>query len=292
MGEVDYLGSPRDARQGPTPADDLAVSGQVRDDAEVLLGAAVGEAETGDDLIKDEQRLGAVAQFTETRQKARLWADDPLHRLDDDRRELPGVILHDALHRIEIVVGSDQHRFGKRVWDTGRVGDPSGVAGWHPRDNGIRRVVVVAVEADFELEDLRTPREGSGHAQGVEGGLGAGGAEHHSFGAWDCGYELCGQLDRHVTESSVMVDRTGGLSPHGLDHCRVLVAQDERSGAAHVIEVLGSLDVDNATSARRGDRHPQTFRQEPRARRTAGERRLGELLVLGLVAPRHVSTRP
>ena len=45
----------RDRGEREAAADDLAERGEVGHDAVVLLGAAVGEAEAGDDLVEDQR---------------------------------------------------------------------------------------------------------------------------------------------------------------------------------------------------------------------------------------------
>jgi hypothetical protein len=53
--------------QREAAADDLAVGGQIRRDAVVLLRAAVGEPEAGDDLVEDERDPVALGDRAQSR---------------------------------------------------------------------------------------------------------------------------------------------------------------------------------------------------------------------------------
>src|SRR5204863_5177131 len=93
---------------------------------------------------------------------------------------------------------------------TGRYGAPQGV-------------VVHAVPATLELEDLRTACGGAGDAQGKESGLGARACEVHLIGARAGGYQALSQVDDWLVEE--IVGRAfGQLGLDSGDHVRVGVA--------------------------------------------------------------------
>ena len=76
---------------GQPAADHLAHHGQVGANAVELLGAAAGDAEAGDHLVADEQRVVAVGELAEELEEA-LGGRDEAHvgrdRLAEDRRRL------------------------------------------------------------------------------------------------------------------------------------------------------------------------------------------------------------
>ena len=82
-------------------------------DAVELLRAARGEAEAGDDLVEEEERLLAVGDRPQPLEEARLRRDDAHvrgDRLDDEDGDLPGVLPEERLDGREVVVLCGQRR--------------------------------------------------------------------------------------------------------------------------------------------------------------------------------------
>ena len=100
-------------------ADDLPEAGQIRAHPDDRLRAAAGEAESGDDLVEDEQRAGAVGDLAESGEEAGAGRD-AAHvagvRLDDDRGERDR--RRNGVGRGEIVVRRGPRVAGGRPGDT------------------------------------------------------------------------------------------------------------------------------------------------------------------------------
>src|SRR3989449_7443426 len=61
---------------------DLAVGGEIGDDSVLLLGAAVGEPEAGDDLVEDQRDPVASRERAEPLEKSPLGRDRKSTRLN------------------------------------------------------------------------------------------------------------------------------------------------------------------------------------------------------------------
>ncbi len=132
----------------------------------------------------------------------------------------------DALGRREVVEGRHQDALQRRPGGCRRCparGSGYGRLGRHPPvpDHG---VVVEAVPAALELQDLLAAREGPGHAAGEHRGLGPGGDEAHLLRARDGVDDRLRQADRRLGEP------VEGRPSHDLlldrpDHRRVRVAR-------------------------------------------------------------------
>ncbi len=171
-----------------------------------------------------------------------LGRDQSLERLDDHRGQLVGVGGHDAFHRRQVVVGRDQHLGLQRMRDAGGVGHRRGKGLRGARGRAHHRVVVGAVVATLELEDLVALPRGAGDAQGEEGGLRARRGEAHLLGAGHRAADLLGQLDDRLGHHEV-----GGapleLLAHRGHHRGMSVAQHHRPRGDHVVDVLAPAHV-------------------------------------------------
>ena len=145
---------PATAASGKAAAHDLAEGGQVRHHPVVLLGAAVGEAEAGDDLVEDQRDAVARGDRAHALEKARLRHDQPLERLHDHRGEIVVVRLDHRLGLGQVVERGDQHLALDRVRDAGRVRGGGRERLRLARAHAHQGVVVHAVEAALELQDL------------------------------------------------------------------------------------------------------------------------------------------
>ena len=86
------------------------IGGDIRGDAEIFLGAAIGEAEAGHHLVENQHHVVVVADFAQTGQETGFGKDHPLHRLDDDTGQVLAVFLDDFAGFFEVVKRSDQDR--------------------------------------------------------------------------------------------------------------------------------------------------------------------------------------
>ena len=91
-----YLLAACDCGEGVPAADGFAEGGHVGGDAIVLLGAAVGPAESGDDLIENQGNLVVAGHFTEAFQETGLRGDDALAAFGDNRAQLVVVFFNDC----------------------------------------------------------------------------------------------------------------------------------------------------------------------------------------------------
>ena len=114
VGEVAHDVPPAHHRgEGKATAHDLAERGQVRHHPVVLLGAAVGEAESGDDLVEHQWDVVPRGDRPYALEKARLRHDQALERLHDHRGEIMVVRLDHRLGLAAIVERGDQ---GSSPW--------------------------------------------------------------------------------------------------------------------------------------------------------------------------------
>ena len=236
------VGGGADRGEREAAAHDLAHAGDVRHHAVVLLGAAVGQPEAGDDLVEDQQDAVAPRDLAETLEESGLGRDQPLEGLDDHRGQLVGMGGHDAFDRREVIVGRDQHLGFQRVRDAGGVRDGRGEGLGRARGRAHHRVIVGAVVAALELEDLVALPRGAGDAQREEGRLRARRGEAHLLGARHRAADLLGQLDDRLGHHEV-----GGaaleLRAHRGHHRGMGVAQHHRAGGHHVVDVLAPAHV-------------------------------------------------
>jgi hypothetical protein len=145
-----FAGQGGDGEAGPQG---LAEHGQVRGDPEEPLGPPGAEAETGDDLIKNEDYAVAVAQAAGTFEVAVFRDDDrgvAKDRFHDEGRHLAGAMLEEGLQGPEVVPGQhDEVGQGVRGL-AGRLGGSGKAArgrqGRRARESTVEPPVVVALE--------------------------------------------------------------------------------------------------------------------------------------------------
>ena len=184
--------------------------------------------------------------------------------------------LGDLLDGGEVVVGRDQHGLGQHVGHAAAVDAADRVVAGRLGEDADRRIVVVAVVGTLELQHLVLAGEGPGHAQGIEGRLGAGGGEGDFLGAGDGVDQDAGQLDGGVVQGAEEVQALVGLFLHGDQHRRMGVSQDVGAGAADVVDVPVALDRFEPAADAALDHEAQVLGQgnSRQARRRAGCARL------------------
>ncbi len=118
------------------------------------------------------------------------------------------------------------------------------------RGGAHHRVVVGAVVAALELEDLVALAGGARRAQGEEGRLGAGGGEAHLLRARHGPADLLGEFDDGLRHHEV---RAAGLDllAHRGDDGGMGVAEDERPGGEHVVDVFAARSRRRSSSPSR-----------------------------------------
>jgi hypothetical protein len=144
------------------------------------------------------------------------------------------------LDRAEIVERRDQH-FGPRAGMPDESGTGAGSLG-RARRRAHHGIVVGAVVAALELEDLVALAIRARDTQGEEGRLRARGGEAHLLGARHRLADLLGQLDDRLVDHEVRAAALD-LGAHGGDHGRMRMAQDERARGEHVVDVLAPAHV-------------------------------------------------
>mmetsp|Transcript_7468 Transcript_7468/g.18103 ORF Transcript_7468/g.18103 Transcript_7468/m.18103 type:complete len:525 (+) Transcript_7468:23-1597(+) len=228
---------------GEPPPDDLAHGGDVRGDAKVLLGAAVGDPEARHDLVEDEDGPVVVAELAEALEKL-LGGDDEAgvsdDWLEDDGGDLALVLLEELLDRLEVIVLGRQRRLGSSLGNARRVGEAEGEDARAGRDE---EPVGVTVVAPLELDDLVALGVGPDEAEHAHAGLCArvGEADH-----FDRGDSVNHHLGEHVLVEGGGAERGAlleGLDKRVVDLLQV-VAADGGAPSADVVDVLVAVDVE------------------------------------------------
>ena len=151
---------------GQSAADDLAQAGQVGRDAEALLGAAARDAETGDDLVEDQQRAVARASSRAgARGSPAPGGTTPMLPATGSTMTAAmslGVCFERGADGGQVVVRDRQRLRGGGRGHAGRVGLAERQ---RPRAGLDQQAVGVAVVAAVELEDHVAA--GMGRARGA-----------------------------------------------------------------------------------------------------------------------------
>ena len=231
-----------DRPDGESAADDLAQRGQVGFDIVHGLGAAVGQPEPVDDLVKDQQRFVSGTKRTQLFQKCRLRkhrAHIAGDRLDDDRANLAGVLGKELFDGIGVVVGGQQGVPGKIL----RYARTGGSAQRHQAGPGAdEHVVDVAMVAADELDDLVPAGGAAGQADGGHDRLGAAADQPDLVDGVKRLNDHLGQLRFQCGRDAV-----AGAGSHGLfdlgQNGLVSVAEDHRAPGQAVVDVAVAVFV-------------------------------------------------
>jgi hypothetical protein len=161
------------------------------------------------------------------------------HRLDDDGRDLVGILFEERFDRFEIV--EDRHqRIGSRSGrDARRIGQAErGHAGTRLHQQHIGMAVVAALELDDLVPFGVRPRQ----AQGAHGRFGARVNETHHLNVGHEVHHPPGQFDFKRAGRAVRGPFHGRLLD-GLDHLRVGMAGDERSPGKDIVDVAVAVHI-------------------------------------------------
>ena len=210
----------------------------------MLLGAPVGEPEARHDLVEDEERPQPTRQLPEALQEPGPRANGPLKRLHDDGGQVGPVLRRDPLRGVEVVEGGHEDALQRTPGHAAHVRAGIGVRGLRRHapvaDHG---VVVEAVPAPLELEELLPACEGASHAAGEHGRLGSRRDEADLLGTGHRLHDGLGEADRGLGEPEeggaprdLLLDR-----PHDR---RMGVSQKQGTGPEDVVEIGAAAEVD------------------------------------------------
>lgn len=148
------VGSAAESTHWQTATDDFAERGQIGNDPEAGLGTAVGQAETGDDLIENQQGTVLLREIAQPLQEAFLRKDEAHvggHGLHDDGRDFAALTGENLPAGLEIIIRGEQRVGDDSLGDTGCTGNgKSRHAGSGSSQERIRMAMVTA----DKLEDL------------------------------------------------------------------------------------------------------------------------------------------
>ena len=154
-----------DRRQRETTRHRLAIGSNVRNDAVAFLGASPGNSETGHDFVEYEHYAMPGGYFAYCFEKARFRHEHAFERLDDYGGQLGGVVFDNLYRPVGFVKRGDQHFLADRSGYSFRVGQRSRIVAGHLGHGSPQRIVVHAVPAAFEFQNLSPARVGSRAAQ-------------------------------------------------------------------------------------------------------------------------------
>src|SRR6266542_1632572 len=277
LGEVAHdVASAYHGGQRKTAADDLAERRQIGHDTVILLGAAPGEAEAGDDLVEDQRDAVSRGHLPYAAEKCRVRDDEALEGLHDHRGQILVMRLDDGLRLGQIVERRDQHLFLDGLVDARRVrrGRRPGLGG--AGANAHEGIVVSAVEAALEFQDLVSLAEGARQPQREERRLTPRRAEAHLLGT---GHRLAEQLrERQRGLGELEIGRA--LAELSLDRGqdgRMSMSQHQRTRAQDVIDILAARIVVESRALALPDDAGELLRGIVAAERAAGEQAQGLL---------------
>ncbi len=223
-------------------SEDLAHHGQVGQDAGELLGAARGDAEPGDDLVEDQQRVIAraeVAQELEEPRRGRDHAHIGRVGLGEDRRRL--VLGDGSADRLGIVPGDDDRGGGRGCGHPGAGGDP---LRRQARAAVGEQAIHVPVVGAGELQDLLAPRCRARQADRAHRRLGARRRHPDHLHRRHASHDLLGEIDLRGGRRAERRPLRGRVGHRG-QHLGVGVAVDQRPPRAHPVDVRVAVDIDD-----------------------------------------------
>ena len=250
---VHDVGAAGDRADGEAAAEQLAVGGEVRCDAEQLLRAAQGGAEAGQHLVEQQHDAVPAGQLPQPAYELdRLQLGVPaLHRLHDDRGDVVGVPRDGLQGGVAAVVEHQQ------VGDGGlrdASGDGHGELVGAGAGSAAEDVVGVAVVGALERDDLVAAGGGAGQPDRRGVRLRTGVGEGHPLQAGQFGEQLGGLAGLHGARAELHA--AGQVLADGLGDEVRLVAEEQDAEAHRDVDVLVAVDVLQPCPARpvAGDR--------------------------------------
>ena len=216
--------------------------------AEILGGAAPAQLRAGLHFIEDQQRAVSGGNLAQSLKKAGLrhaQADVHQNRLENDGRDLAGILLEAQLDAGQIVEGRNQNvgHGGLRHAESAGHGSRSvdiaiiGRVRLHADQCGIVQAVVSA----FKLHDLVAAGSGAGQADGVHGGFRTAVAEAHHLDRKAVA-DFFRQLPLHVVRHA---EHGAGAETlfHGLHDRGMAMSGHERAETKVVIDVFVAIEI-------------------------------------------------
>ena len=239
-------------RDGHAAADDLAEGENIGNPAAVLGGGVApvtgrGDAETGQHLVKDDERAVGVGNLVQAAVEAGFGGDHA-HvaggRLGDDGGNLTLVGFEGLAHGVQVVIGQNNGLGGGRGSHASRTRQRQGC---HARTGLGEQRIHVAVVAASKLNDLVAAGHTAGQANRGHGRLGTCGHHAHLLNrAGNRGVnavdDQLGQLRLGGARRTEGQAARGGLL-NGLHDLRVRVAQNRRAPGADQVNVLVAVRV-------------------------------------------------
>ena len=157
------------------------------------------------------------------------------------------MLLDDRGDRVQVVVRRHQHLAADGVRNARGIRDRLDAVAPPPGREAHQRIVVHAVIAALELEDLRAPARGAHRPHRVEGGFRAAAREAHLLRARHRLADRLGEQD-----SGGAVREEGGaaleLLAHRLDDLRMPVTDEHRTGAEQEVDILLARRIAHPTA--------------------------------------------
>ncbi|CFO07559.1 Uncharacterised protein [Bordetella pertussis] len=230
-------------------ADDLGQRGQVRTHAGQALHALRSDAETRHDLVEDQHRAVAGAQFAQAGQEAFGRLDQVHvagHRLDDHAGDLGAVLAERGVDHGQVVEFQGQGVRDEFRRHAGRAG----VAESQQARAGLdQQAVGVAVVAALELDDLVAAGGAARQADGRHGGFGARADQAHLLQRRQAGDQHFGQLHLGFGGRAER-QAVDGRFLHGAHDFGMGMAQDGRAPGTDIVDVLLALGVPDVGALR------------------------------------------
>ena len=166
-------------------ADDFTEGGEIGGDSDAFLHAAGSEAESGHDLVKDQDGGVLGAEFANSFEETRLGENEAAVGgvgFEDESRDLVALFGEAGFERFEVVVFEHDGLGGKAGGDAGavRVAEGEGT-GTRFHEEGIHVAVVTACE----FNDFIAPCESPGETDRGKGGFGSAVAHADFFNGGD-----------------------------------------------------------------------------------------------------------
>ena len=239
---------PPNAPIGRPPPIDFARHNEVGLHAELARRSPVAGGDAGLDLVEDEHRavaLGDLAHCFEVAGLGKADADVLHHRLEDERGDLTPIGLEHTLERGEVVERDDESVVQHRGCEAARRRHADrcvrGTGEVERRLHRDHHLVVMAVIAAFDLDDLRATRVAARGADRVHRRLGAAVRESHEVEAEPLDEQLrdvrVALARRHVQRAvlELLLDR--------LDHHGMAMTREQRAVAHVEVDVAVAVDV-------------------------------------------------
>ena len=175
---------------------------------------------------------------------------------------------------ISIVERSDQYFLLDMLRDTSRIRHRLREVTASLRRHAHQRIIIHAMEATLELEDLVLLAEGPGRPHCIERGLGATRDKPHLFGTGDSIDDILCEQNSVLIIGKERRPLRRLLLDRGQD-IRMAVTDKHRPGAKQIVDVLVATDIPYATAFTTSDDRPGTFIAKT-ARRQNLRRRLAK----------------